>query len=263
MTHDDRADALLSALAGAARDEDAPPPEWEAMAAGTLDPQGRMALRAAGVDDPQLRDALSMLDPPGDEADDALADALLASLGFEAEVSTTPSVEPPAQTTATRGRARWGVIVGGAVLALAAALVVGLGIGQRAALPDYQFEFSAGERTMRGSADAAPAAPKLYPDSRIALTMRPATAVEGPVAVAAFAKLDGAIKPIDPKVTCGGVGACKLEAIVGDLLPQAVGSATLVFVIGPPDALPEGEAAFGEASDQVRRFEQAVELVRD
>lgn len=250
--HDDH-DALLAALGRAAREAPDAPDAWVEHAAGTLDPQGRMALRGAAASDPRDRAALDLLEPLGPAFDDALAERLLAEVapaaaesGAESTTSTASRDGPPV--------AAW---IGGLVL-LAAAVVLGIGLTRPDTLPDYHFELQAGERAIRGAADG-PRPIELFADSRIALTVRPADAVEGPVAVGAFVRQGKTVSRFEPKTICAASGACRVEGIVGELLGDVQGEATLVFVVTRPDAMPAASAV----GDFEPRFERAVTVRRD
>lgn len=242
---DDSTDDLLAALGQAARETPDAPGAWVDHAAGTLDPQARMALRGVAVDDRQTRDALAMLEPLGSEFDEALTDRLLAEVAPAAA---------PADTRA--GRSRWAVM--GGVVLLAAAVALAFGLTRRTALPAYQFDLQAGERVIRGADPAAERA-DLYPDSRIALTVRPAEAVEGAVTVGAFVRQGSTVTPFSPAVTCAATGACKVDGIVGDLMKGLTGEATLVFVVTRPDAMPTA----AELDGFEPRFERPVHVRTD
>lgn len=246
---DDDHDALLAALGRAAREAPDAPDAWVEHAAGTLDPQGRMALRGAAASDPRDRAALDLLEPLGPAFDDALADRLLAEVA--------PATAEAARPIPARRGGPSGALIGGVIL-LAAAVVLGIGLTRPERLPDYRFDLQAGERAVRGADDAAGPI-ELFADSRIALTVRPADAVEGPVAVGAFVRQGNTVSRFEPKTTCAASGACKVEGIVGELLGDVQGEATLIFVVTRPDTMPAARAV--DAFEP--RFERAVTVRRD
>ena len=245
---DDDHDDLLEALGRVARETPDAPDAWVEHAAGTLGPEERLALRGAAASDPRDRAALALLEPLGADFDEALTDRLLD------EVAPAPAAHSPPDGPG--GPPRWALL--GGVALLAAAIVLGFGLTRRSALPGYQFDLQAGERTVRGAADDGGAI-ELFPDSRIALTLRPAEAVEGPVAVAAFVRQGSTVTRISPRTTCAPSGACKVEGIIGPLLGDLTGEATLIVVVGRPDTLPEA----ADVDRAEPRFERTVTVRTD
>ncbi|WP_437756332.1 hypothetical protein [Sorangium sp. So ce1389] len=111
-------------------------------------------------------------------------------------------------------------------------------------VPPYAVAVSGGDQTMRAAPDAAPEdgqATSIGPGSRLEITLRPATRVEGPLEVRAFLIRDGEARPWDVKVELSSQGAAR---IAGDseALFQGVpaGRFQIALAIGRPGSLPAG-----------------------
>ncbi|WP_438001100.1 hypothetical protein WMF26_16365 [Sorangium sp. So ce185] len=189
---------------------------------------------------------------------------------------TTAAPRPAASSQATPagrviplaaapGRRRW--LAAAAVLAAAAAwvLVARLGPGHHggatgdpgalalldapAPVPDYAVSIAGGEAGQR-SANGDPAAPgiaRLGPGSRLEIALRPATRVEGPVAVRAFLIAGGKALPWDVRPEVSAQGAARIAGDTEALfrgVPE--GEWEIAIAIGRPEALPDRPAELAD-----------------
>lgn len=262
-------EALLAALGGLARDDDAglpPMDDLEALAAGAGD---RDALAALLGDEP---DALAVLDalatPPDAAARAGFADAALAALGGEVgsegaapgstdtapEAAPARAVERPSSprdnVVPFQPRRRTALWMGVAVIAAAAAVVVFTLRPQGPALPTYAAEVSGGQMVVRG--DGAAEVPTLGPDDRLSVVLTPAVPVEGEVEVTGFViEADGATRAWSPNATVSPDGAVVIDGTGRALgLVRAgakPGLVTLRVAVGRAGASPDSaEAALGK-----------------
>ncbi|WP_437337955.1 hypothetical protein [Sorangium sp. So ce394] len=166
---------------------------------------------------------------------------------------------------AAPGRRRW--LAAAAVLAAAAAwvLVARLGPGHQgsatgdpgalalldapAPVPDYAVSIAGGEAGQR-SANGDPAAPevaRLGPGSRLEIALRPATRVEGPVAVRAFLIAGDKALPWDVRPEVSAQGAARIAGDTEALfrgVPE--GEWEIAIAIGRPEALPDRPAELAD-----------------
>ncbi|WP_437947087.1 hypothetical protein WME98_40695 [Sorangium sp. So ce296] len=166
---------------------------------------------------------------------------------------------------AAPGRRRW--LAAAAVLAAAAAwvLVARLGPGHQgsatgdpgalalldasAPVPDYAVSIAGGEAGQR-SANGDPAAPgiaRLGPGSRVEIALRPATRVEGPVAVRAFLIAGDKALPWDVRPEVSAQGAARIAGDTEALfrgVPE--GEWEIAIAIGRPEALPDRPAELAD-----------------
>ncbi|WP_437970579.1 hypothetical protein WMF04_15385 [Sorangium sp. So ce260] len=162
---------------------------------------------------------------------------------------------------ATSGRARW-LAVAAALAAAAAWLLVarpspegpvrllGDGTGEPGALallsvPSYTVSVAGGEvgqRSASGDAGALEAA-RLGPGSKLEIALRPATRVEGPVAVRAFLIAGDKALPWDVRAEVSAQGAARIAGDTETLfrgVPE--GEWEIAIAIGRPEALPDRPA---------------------
>ncbi|WP_044985888.1 hypothetical protein [Sorangium cellulosum] len=166
---------------------------------------------------------------------------------------------------AAPGRRRW--IAAAAVLAAAAAwaLVARLGPGRQggatgdpgalalldapAPVPDYAVSIAggeAGQRSANGDA-VAPGTARLGPGSRLEIALRPATRVEGPVAVRAFLIAGDKALPWDVRPEVSAQGAARIAGDTEALfrgVPE--GEWEIAIAIGRPEALPDRPAELAD-----------------
>ncbi|AUX31361.1 MULTISPECIES: hypothetical protein [Sorangium] len=167
---------------------------------------------------------------------------------------------------AAPGRGRW--IAAAAVLAAAAAwvLVARLGPGRHqvgatgepgalallaapASVPDYAVSIAggeAGQRSANGGA-VAPGIARLGPGSRLEIALRPATRVEGPVAVRAFLIAGDKALPWDVRAEVSAQGAARIAGDTEALfrgVPE--GEWEIAIAIGRPEALPDRPAELAD-----------------
>ncbi|WP_437941042.1 hypothetical protein [Sorangium sp. So ce341] len=167
---------------------------------------------------------------------------------------------------AAPGRRRW--LAAAAVLAAAAAwvLVARLGPGLHeggatgdpgalalleapAPVPDYAVSIAggeAGQRSANGDA-VAPGTARLGPGSRLEIALRPATRVEGPVAVRAFLLAGDKALPWDVRPEVSAQGAARIAGDTEALfrgVPE--GEWEIAIAIGRPEALPDRPAELAD-----------------
>ncbi|WP_437562217.1 hypothetical protein [Sorangium sp. So ce542] len=167
---------------------------------------------------------------------------------------------------AAPGRRRW--IAAAAVLAAAAAwvLIARPGPGRHeggatggpgalalldapAPVPDYAVSIAGGEAGQR-SANGDPAAPgtaRLGPGSRLEIALRPATRVDGPVAVRAFLLAGDKALPWDVRPEVSAQGAARIAGDTEALfrgVPE--GEWEIAIAIGRPEALPDRPAELAD-----------------
>lgn len=211
-------DALLRALGALAREREAEAEADDAWPA----------------DDEALR--------PLDEAEAAmLMDAVLG-----AEVRAEP---PPSPATLTPPRRR-GWVWAGVVGALAAALLLAIGLRGPDALPDYRLTAGAGEQTFRADpeAPAADGRARYTTGSRVQLVARPASDVPDPVVARVYVRQGGQTTRLDPPVQVSPTGAVRLDAVAGETLPLPEGEGELILLVRPTD-LGTDDAELLQAAD--------------
>ncbi|WP_437727636.1 hypothetical protein [Sorangium sp. So ce861] len=163
---------------------------------------------------------------------------------------------------AAPGRGRW--IAAAAVLAAAAAWVLVARLGHQggatepgalalleapASVPDYAVSIAggeAGQRSANGDA-VAPDIARLGPGSRLEIALRPATRVEGPVAVRAFLSAGDKALPWDVRAEVSAQGAARIAGDTEALfrgVPE--GEWEIAIAIGRPEALPDSPAELAD-----------------
>lgn len=194
-------------------------------------------------DDDRLDALLGALPWPDREPDDATVEAVAAQTALDADLEAqlaesaelrelwaqrdqpvSPMLLLRMEKAAPR-RSRAPVYAG---LAIAAALLLGVGwffATRGPALPEYGLEL-AGSAKLTRSTHSAPKSAVFRPESRVRITLRPATRVDGPVRLAVFLVEDGALRRVDDRG--------RLEAESGG-----------VFIFSAP-----GRALFGETPGQ-------------
>jgi hypothetical protein len=173
--------------------------------------------------------ALRAFTPLDAAAQDRFADAALAALA-------RPTEQRGARVLPFRRIALWVV-----PLAAAAALAVFL-LRPGSDLPTYRMEAGQGDRALRGAEVEAAAVPRYEPGSRLEIVLRPAKAVEGPVAARGFVRRGDDVTPwaVEPEVAPGG--AVRVAGPIDALLPGVTGEVELWIAVGRPAALPDADA---------------------
>lgn len=240
MNDDTSRDPLLDLLARTAKEmkEDETTREeerWQRWAEGTLDPEEAAALDEAARSSVPARRMAETYRPLGDEFQERVVAALRAQPGGGAEA---PDRAAPGRTPAeTPPRRLW--LATAALVMLAAALsLVFLPSGPPPPLPAYQVALEGGVHTQR-SIDEIPADARRYaPGSRWELLLRPASPVEGDVAVACFLARDGDPRPWDPPVEISPAGSVRIAGRIGEEIEIAPGAWTVWIAVARPDDLP-------------------------
>ena len=216
---------LLTALKSAAKEED--------LALGRMPPEAYQPLPA--------------------ERRAAIADRLL--LGAPSDV--VPSIASMDRRRPRSGRRIMAFVIGPLVAAAAAlVLVVRTFSGDgMAPLPDYGVSARGGIKEMRGGVPDSPspariAAPlqRLRAESRLVVVARPASAVEGPVAIRAFAVQATRADEVWPQVQVTASGEVEIRAPVAEVFGARTGHWDLVVLIGRAKALREAGLADALAS---------------
>ncbi|WP_437730065.1 hypothetical protein [Sorangium sp. So ce1335] len=115
-------------------------------------------------------------------------------------------------------------------------------------VPVYAIAISGGEQALRSTnrnpgAEPAPGgeATSVGPESRLEITLRPATRVEGPLEVRAFLIRDGGARPWDVKVELSSQGAARIAGDRKTLFRGVpAGHLEIALAIGRPGSLPAG-----------------------
>ncbi|AUX41650.1 uncharacterized protein SOCE26_030720 [Sorangium cellulosum] len=300
MTDDELLKALGRAAREGDRASD---PRWSARAQGTLAPGDRDVLEALAQRSAEDHEAWEASRPLDSEARSRIAGRILAGLqadggergadgagaaGAGAEATGRPL---RAQSTsaaregrliplpAKRGRAPW--LVAAAALAAAAAALLfmrlspegdsdhprGLlgdpGVVALLPVPAYTVAVAGGELEQRAANGGAPATARLGPGSRVEIALRPATRVEGPVAVRGFLIQGGTARPWDVRADVSEQGSARIEGDTETLF-QGVpeGEWEIALAIGRPEALPKDPADVLRALQQEDPRTSALRLLR-
>jgi hypothetical protein len=285
MNDDDLLKALARAAREQDRASD---PRWSARALGTLEAGERDALEAEAQRSPEDREAWEASRPLDGEARARIADRILAGLqasagergaetgGAAAEAAEAAGPPPPGQRAAEArggqvlplprkpGRAPWRIAATALAAAAAAVLVVRLSLeGDRhhprgllddpgavamLPVPAYAMTLAGGEVRERSASSGAGATARLGPGSRLEITLRPATRVDGPVAVRAFLIQGETARPWDVHADLSEQGAARIEGETETLFPGVPeGEWEIAIAIGRPAALPDSAAGLADA----------------
>lgn len=204
-------------------------------------------------------------------ATDAETAGAAAAAGTTAASAEAAGPPPPGQHTAAArggevlplprkpGRAPWRTAATALAAAAAAVLVVRLSLegdkhhprgllddpGALAMLPvpAYAMTLAGGEVSERSASSGADATARLGPGSRLEITLRPATRVDGPVAVRAFLIQGETARPWDVHADLSEQGAARIEGDTETLFPGVPeGEWEIALAIGRPAALPDSAA---------------------
>jgi hypothetical protein len=216
------ADDLLQLLGRHARGDGEAAPEddviWERLAKGELAPAEETRLRERAAADPEIARLYEAFRPLDDAAKQRIAERVAASL--------------PRPRLATAWR-RAAIIAG----PLAAAAVVVLALQLRhsanpsALLPEYALDVSGGDRATRSGTAPMGGPVELHRGSRLEIVLRPATAVQHPVAVRAFLVQGDQVRRWAAPMEQSADGAVRIAGEAGTLMDVTPGSWDLVFTV--------------------------------
>lgn len=213
---------------------------WERLAAGTLPPDERAELEELAERSEEARRLWELCQPLPSEVRGRIVDLIQG----EAPEGSQPETEGKAMEPGRRfpGGVWWWAPA--AVTAVAVAAVIALWSGGAAApLPNYSVELAGGVRVQR-SPDLPPPMPVFEAGTRLELTLRPRTRVEGQLEVRGF--LAPADRPdrfhLEPwlaREMAPGKGAVAIDGIVGEDVQLRPGEWELWLVVARPGAMPE------------------------
>ena len=197
-------------------------PRLSRIAAGTLSDEERRALEADAAHDPEIAAALALHEP--------LSPGVVKKLSATAVLASRP---PRRVSLIKRGG-----LIGGL---LAAAIVAGVYLNLMRGdtfdpLPAYRIEtHQASEWRSSEAVDT----PSLMADQLFAIIVRPASAVEPPVAGALWVMSGETVRrsPISPEISAEG--ALRWQGAARALSDGLVGPVIFVAVVGRPNALPD------------------------
>lgn len=278
---------LLQALGELARDRERDamrrPDVWSRLAHGELSARELSELEARAATDPPIELSLRAYRPLSNETRDRIFDALSATLpartepalaggaedalveravaalteGAEPTKAPTPPSAAPAEVVSLDARRRLLRIVTpltGVLMAAAALWVLVVRPPDQttqndlAPLPSYEITARGGLKSTRGVDDVKPKGVlRLAPGSELDLALRPATKVEGPLALRAFVAQGGEVRPLTVPVEAAPTGALRVRGPVNELFAGLKGQVELRFVIGRAEALGEGAKARAKA----------------
>lgn len=297
-------DDLLRAVARAAReDEIEGDPRWDALVEGKISAEDRAALEELAGSSRAQGEAWQALQPLDDEARSRMTDRILAQLQGEQQAEQPPreqtaeqqpreqTAEPQAEQPGARvipfpARRRWGIALAAVGCAAAIALLVltrrdapsefALGPqgdpqadSREGSLPAYEIALVGGERAVRadpGATDTAQAI-VLGPGSALEITLRPATAVRGPLEVRGFLVRGDQVQRWDVRADVSEEGAVRIAGEREALFPKGLeGTWEISVAVGRPGTLPDGAAVLraSEARDAPwRLFRRRVQLTAE
>jgi hypothetical protein len=288
-------------------------PRWDALARGALTAEEEAELLAQAEGSAEKQRALEAFKPLDERARDRFTDQILASLGEGSQTKPhSPPLEGSAEVSgsalagsshaqgeAARGapedarcapedarpasnvvpfrpkrRVISGLLAAAPLVAAAAAVFFFLRPVRSPAVPSYELMVAGGEQVQRSTPDAPPSeVRRLGPGSSLTLTLRPATRVEGPVAVR------GALAPVSatgtlerggsrvwsPPITITPEGAVRITG-TKEALFQSVPAGTweILVAVGRSEALPSGADALVDAAARASepRSDDAVRVLR-
>jgi hypothetical protein len=273
VSNNDKHEALLEAAGRMLRETDPlADPRWESLSAGTLGAADAATMRAEAERGGASEVAAVALEAfrPLDEAERhaVLGAALGATPAREADGAVDergPAPQPGAPIPIRGRRRRFGPLLATlAPLAAAAAFVVVASM-RPPALPEYGVTVEGGQSETRGSALSPSGAPVvLGPEARLRVLLRPATAVEAPIATRLYLVRDGRARSLDgATIRDVGEGLLVFESSRRELLPDAPpGDVALVFAIGRAGRVPdESEVAARTAGGAADAGDGALRLV--
>jgi len=275
---------LLKELAHAAREDDVSKDlRWEALSASALGSEDEAALRGLAERSEQARAAYEAFRPLGADELDAMTSAVLSRTAGLAEKGGDEGVlggealraqpkEPSGGDEASRRGAavlrfrRRAPVVGGAigVLAMAAAVAFFFQSSTHPAMPSYEIVIGHGDLVERSANGAAASIPRFAPGSLCEIVLRPASPIEGKIAVRAALLRDGQMHPWSPPIEISPQGAIRIAGPVEQVFPQvSEGEWELWVAVGSPEALPKelGPRTLERAGEGIQVLRTRVVLV--
>jgi hypothetical protein len=244
---------LLRELAAWARERAAAEHEqlderWDRLAAGTLSREEEEILRAEAEGTAGGAAALAAFQPLGEAAEARIVAQIRAQRAGQRptivrSVASSPPALQPGKILPFRNRmALWS---GGIGLAAAAVLIAVLVLpGSSGPLPVYTTELKSGDRTDRGISTIETDSETFSRGAHFDLVLRPASKVEGKVAVRCLlvASLGGGSPrpfPACEDAKRSADGSLHVEGTVGSQVAYLPGKWTLWAIVARPDELPD------------------------
>jgi hypothetical protein len=224
MRRDD--DDVLSALGELARDDE----RDQVAAVGRTASAGTAAVEHEEAEqDAEL--VRTLLEPISDRRTDEIADAAVAAFG---SARARPSHVDTRGLGFLRNRRAVGIVTALALAAGVAFLLLPREDDRRdtlardaGPLPSYELTVSGGRAQLRSEPTDVP---RLSSGAALVATLRPSTAVKGPVEARAFLVQDGRAQRLDLAVTIAQDGAVRLTGTI-ERLPFSAGAAEIVVTV--------------------------------
>jgi len=251
-------DKLLEGIAAAARaTEPAYDERYAARIEGTLSEKEAAELEALGATSEAHRQAWVASAPLGEAKRAEIADQIVRSLA---------SRKSEARVVPLRPRRLVPALLVAAALAAAAGFAF-FRVAGPAPLPAYAMLVQGGDQAVRSEPNVVGEQPiRLGPGARLALTLRPATRVEGEVAVEAYLVRGGKARRWDVRTEVSADGAAHLRGDRASLFKdEPLGEVEIVMVVGRPGAMPADFEAASRTGASARWavLRRAVSLVDD
>ncbi|WP_437979708.1 hypothetical protein [Sorangium sp. So ce117] len=130
-------------------------------------------------------------------------------------------------------------------------------------VPAYAMTLAGGEVRERSASSGAGATARLGPGSRLEITLRPTTRVDGPVAVRAFLIQGETARPWDVHADLSEQGAARIEGDTETLFPGVPeGEWEIAIAIGRPAALPDSAAGLADARPSEEEKDNKFRILR-
>jgi len=267
-------DELLKAAAKAAREDGIEgDPRWTALVEGKISAEDRAALEDLARTSRAHDETWQTLQPLDDAARSRITNRILAQL--QGEQAGARVIPLPARRPGAAALVAVACAAAIAVLVLRRESPPEVALGPQgdaqadrleAPVPAYEIALLGGERTLRADPDpaGAPSSVVLGPGSSLEITLRPATAVRGPLEVRGFLIRGGQVRRWDVRADVSEEGAARIAGEREALFPGVpAGAWEITLVVGRPGTLPDGDAALrgSEAQDaRWRLFRRKVVL---
>lgn len=188
--------------------------------------------------------------PPSEEKKAELAEKVRAQLGLAAEAKVVPLARP---------RSAWLWALAASVLLAALGARFFWAGSELAPLPKYSLSMSAGAMELRGEPVPSDSVPSFAPGTSVDLVLRPATALEGPVAWRGFLVQGERWSAWAPQAELDRSGAIRIAGRASSLFPESPGERTLVIVLARPNEIEEAANAVAAGRrDQAIVLEQKI-----